>query len=109
MKLSEVHSIEGNITVNAIINSDIRLTSEIAFLFMMIMTNINFGGAKYCKNNAFSKLRNLRSINILVVDRGALTIYNSIQQSCNILLIKTETVIVKNYKYLHIITVLITE
>ena len=69
------------------------------------MTNINFGGAKYYKNTVFAKLRNLKSINILVIDCDAHIIYNFIKPSCNSLLIKTEAVIVKIYKYLHIITV----
>lgn len=76
---------------------------------MMIMTNINLGEAKYCKNSVFTKLRNLKSINILVIDCEAHIIYNFIQPSCNSLLIKTEAVIVKIYQDLHIITVVIIE
>lgn len=66
-------------------------------------------GPSIVKTMLFSKLGSLRNINVLVVDCDAHIIYNSVQPSCNILLLKTETVIVKIYKYLHIITVVITE
>lgn len=73
------------------------------------MTNKNFGRAKYCKNTVFTKLRNLKSMKIFVIDCDAHIIYNFIKPNCNSLLIKTEAVIVKIYKYLHIITVVIIE
>lgn len=76
---------------------------------MVIMKNTNCGGAKDYKNNVSSKhffsVRNLRSITIFVNDCDAYIIYNFILTSCSILLIKTEAVVVKIYKYLYVITV----